>query len=118
MKKYTKAVLAAITLLLIFVGAGLWFYTYRGVYLGAEDSPNSEYSLRYYSSFNPFRMLWSMPGDSACTPRWVRLYDKSENKLKELYTTSCELEMPANWLDKQVVLPDGKTVWGLPKPAK
>jgi hypothetical protein len=114
MKRRTKTVLASVALLLVLAGAGLGLYAYLGVYLGAESGPNNEFSLRYYRSFNPFRMYWSTPGGTACEPRWIRLYDKSGNKLHELYTTSCALEMPVNWLDGQVVLPDGNTVWALP----
>ena len=112
--KKLKIVLVSVLLLLILTGTGLSLYAYRGVYLGSENSPNNNYSLRYYSSFNPFKIFWSMPGGSACEPRWIRLYDKSETKLNELYTTSCALEMQAHWIEKQVILPDGNTIWELP----
>ena len=112
-RKKLKLALVSGLLLLITVSASLGIHAYRGTYLGSEDSPNKKYSIRYYSSFNPFRMFWSMPGGSACEPRWVRLYDNAETKLQEVYTTSCALEMEVNWLGKQVILPDGKTIWQL-----
>lgn len=115
MKWSIKPVLASIALLLILAGAGLGLYAYQGTLLGSENSPNGEFTIRYYRSFNPFRIIWSMPGSSACEPRWVRLYDKSDTKLYEHYTTSCSLEMQVNWLDRQVVLPDGTTIWELPR---
>jgi len=113
-RRKLKFFLVSGSLLLMLAGAGISIFAYRGVYLGTEISPNKKYSLHYYRSYNPFRMFWSMPGGSACEPRWVRLYGVSEKKLNELYTTSCALEMQATWLDKQVILPDGDTIWELP----
>lgn len=113
-KNYLKYLLIALILAIMVTG----FLAYHGQYLGQEKSPNGMYTLKYYSSFNPFKMQWSMPGSSSCKPRWIRLYDKQGNKLKELFTTECEMEMPVRWLDKQAILPDGKTIWQLPGPAE
>ena len=112
--KKVKNILIFFALLLVLAATGLGIYAYRGSYLGEEYSPNKEYTLRYDSSINPFKMYWSMPGDSACRPMWVRLYDQSGAKLNELYTTSCELGMRASWYDQQVTLRDGNTMWDLP----
>lgn len=113
LKKFKIGILAIILILVITL-VSLGIYTYRGSYLGEESSPNKAYSLRYYSTINPLKMFWSMPGGSSCKPRWIRLYDKSGAKLNELYTTDCALEMPINWLDKELILPDGNTIWNLP----
>ena len=104
--------------IVVFAGIGLGVYVYRGIFLGEEYSPNKAYSLRYYSSFNIFHMEWSMPGDSACKPRWVRLYDKNGTKLNELYSSDCALENQVHWLDTEIILPDGVTVWRLPGRAR
>jgi hypothetical protein len=87
---------------------------YQGTYLGEQQSPDGMYSLHYYKSFNPFVMAWSMPGDAACTPEWVRLYSKKGEKLNELYSSSCMREMNPLWDENEVVLPDGQTIWKLP----
>lgn len=88
---------------------------YRGTYLGEQQSPDGMFTLRYYKSFKPFAMVWSMPGDTACTPEWVRLYSHDNKKLNELYTTSCHREMEPHWYEDQVILPDGETIWKLPE---
>lgn len=109
-----KILLSSVFVSLILAGVVLGVLAYRGVYLGAENSPDNKYTLRYYRSHNYFKLFWSMPGGPACEPRWIRLYDGAETKLNELYTTSCALEMSVSWLDKQVILPDGSTIWELP----
>lgn len=116
--KKLKIGLLLFFLFLAFTIIGLGVYTYRGIFLGEEYSPNKEYLLRYYSSFDPFSMYWSMPGGTACKRRWVRLYNKEGNKLNEIYTTDCALENQAQWLDTELILPDGNTVWVLPGNAR
>jgi hypothetical protein len=91
---------------------------YRGTLIGEHRSPDGAFSLRYYESFNLFEIVWSMPGDSACEPRWVRLFDKADHKLKEIYTTSCNLENRPRWLETELILPDGETIWKLPDRSK
>jgi hypothetical protein len=91
------------------------FLFYRGTYLGEQPHPQGGFSLRYYKSYNPFQMVWSMPGDSACTPEWVRLYNRDGEKLNELYSTNCKRGMEPHWLEGQVILPDGETIWSLPQ---
>lgn len=115
MQKKIKIGMLSAILLLITMSLCLGIFMYRGVYLGEERSPNKEFFLRYYSSINPLKMFWSMPGGSSCKPRWLRLYDKSGDKLNELYTTDCALEMPVNWLGSEIILPDGNTLWTLPR---
>jgi hypothetical protein len=73
------------------------------------------FTLHYYKSFNPFRMVWSMPGDTMCTPEWIRLYNRNGDKINELYTTNCKREMEPHWHEDQVILPDGLTTWKLPE---
>lgn len=101
-------------LLLVVAVAGWVLYAYYPSYLGEEHSPNKEYTLRYYSYFEPFKIYWSMPGGSSCKPALIRLYDKSGTKLNELHTTDCSLEMQVYWIDQKVFLPDGDTMWDLP----
>lgn len=74
-QKFKLGVLIVLGLLLL-AGSSLALYAYAGAYLGEESSPNHQYTLRYYRSLNPFKVVWSVPGDSACQPRWIRLYDK------------------------------------------
>ncbi len=88
---------------------------YRGNYIGQENHPNGDFSLRYYSTFNPFKMEWSMPGGSSCKPRWVRLYNREGSKLNEVLLTDCDMEMEAQWVENQVILPDTETIWDLQK---
>ena len=118
MGKYIKRGILTILAVLIIPGIGLGIYAYRGTYLGGETSPNNNFILRYYSSINPFKMHWSMPGGSSCKPAWLRLYDKSGKKLKELYTTDCSFEGKTHWLDNELLLPDGKTILKLPSRAR
>lgn len=110
MKLYLKFSLLLIVVLTLLTA----FLAYRGQYLAQESSPTGEYTLKYYSSFNPFKIQWTMPGDSSCKPRWVRLYNKNGDKLNELYSNDCAIEMQVSWFDDQVVLPDGETIWPLP----
>jgi hypothetical protein len=91
------------------------FFAYRGTYLGEQQSPDGMFTLHYYKSFNPFRMVWSMPGDTMCTPEWIRLYNRNGDKINELYTTNCKREMEPHWYEDQVILPDGLTTWKLPE---
>lgn len=103
-------------LVLLLGGLVVAVQVYRGTYMGEESSPDGRFSLRYYKTFHVFKMVWSMPGDSACTPEWIRLYSKDGEKLNELYTTSCSREMGPLWNESEVFLPDGVTVWKLPEP--
>jgi hypothetical protein len=106
----------AIAIAVLFLGSILaTALAYRGTYLGEQQRPDEMFSLHYYKSFNPFQMVWSMPGDTACTPEWVRLYNRDGEKLNELYTTNCKREMEPHWLEDQVILPDGETIWRLPE---
>ena len=114
MTRYKKRLTITIVAVLIFIALALGSVAYFGTLLGEESSPDKKYTLRYYSSINPFKIYWSMPGDQACRPRWVRLYTQSGVKLNEKYTTSCELEMAAVWIKSEVILPDGETIWTLP----
>lgn len=115
MKRKHTLIFVAITVFALLLGGLVTaIQAYRGTYLGEEVSPDGMYSLRYYQSFNPFQLSWSMPGDAACTPEWVRLYSKEGEKLNELYTTNCQREMAPLWSDKKVFLPDGDTVWTIP----
>lgn len=91
--------------------AGVGLDIYLGNYLREERSPDQEHVLRYDSATDSFNLTWSLPGKSDCTPRWIRLYDRHGKKLNEMYTTDCALENPVIWLEGEVVLPDGKTVW-------
>lgn len=106
----------ALTITVLFLGgilaAGL---AYRGTYLGEQQRPDGMFSLHYYKSFNPFQITWSMPGDTACTPEWVRLYNREDEKLNELYTTNCKREIEPHWFEDHVILPDGETIWRLPE---
>ncbi len=81
--------------------------------LGEEFSQNKKYSIRYYESFAPFKVNWTMPGDESCKPIWVRLYNDSGNKINEVFSNNCELENEITWLEKEVILPDGNTIWAL-----
>jgi hypothetical protein len=110
-----KALLYGFILVTIVGVAAFYYYRYHGILLGEEHSPDGKYSLRYYRAYNPFVMVWSMPGDSACKPRWIRLYGKDGDKLEEMYTTDCSLENPVYWLDSELILPDGDTIWRLPE---
>ncbi len=101
-------------ILLLLTGLLLVLRAYFGVYLGENRSPDGKFTIRYYDSPNPFRMKWSMPGDSACSPVWVRLYNKDGDKLNEMYTTNCQLGMDPFWSGNQVFLPDDETGWELP----
>lgn len=103
-----------LTFAIVVIAAGAGLHLYLGSYLGEDHSPDQKYMLRYYSSDNPFKTSWSMPGGSSCDPRWVRLYDRQGRKLNEIYTNDCALENPVTWLEGKVVLPDGETVWDLP----
>jgi len=87
---------------------------YQGTYTGEQRSPDGMYSLRYYKSFIPFVKVWSMPGDTPCTPEWVRLYSKDGEKLNELYSSNCLREMDPLWDKNEVILPDHETIWQLP----
>lgn len=115
--KATKMKTGLLILFLVLgsIAAGLSVIMNSGVFLGEEFSPDRAYSLRYYRSFNPFRMIWRMPGSSVCKPRWIRLYDKDGTQLNELSTTDCAFENPTYWFHDEVVLPDGVTVWRLPQ---
>jgi hypothetical protein len=107
--------MAILVVVLLLVGLLVAIQAYRGTYLGEQQSPCGRFSLRYYESFNPFKMKWSMPGDAACTPEWIRLYSKNGEKLNELYTTSCETEVEPHWLNDELNLSDGVTIWKLPE---
>lgn len=96
-------------------GAWLAFRYYHGSYLGEEQSPDGKFSLRYYKSVDPFRIRWSMPGDGACDPLWVRLFDQKGRQLNELRSSSCMRENQVLWTDGEVFLSDGITVWKLPE---
>jgi hypothetical protein len=113
-QRHFLRVLLLAAVLVISGGLLLALLAYQGTYLGEQQSPDGMYSLRYYKSFNPFVMVWSMPGDTACTPEWVRLYSKAGEKLNELYSSSCMREMDPLWDKSEVVLPDGATIWKLP----
>jgi hypothetical protein len=114
MSKNSKYYLKYSLLLIIIAIIITAYLAYKGNYLGEESNPDGEYTLKYYSTFNPFKMQWSMPGGSSCKPRWVRLYNKAGDKLNELYTTDCAMEMDARWIGGEVILSDGNTMWTLP----
>ena len=86
---------------------------YRGSYIVQENYPNGEFSLKYYSTFDPFKIQWSMPGGSSCMPRWIRLYNREGSKLNEVLLTDCDMEMKAHWIENPMILPDTKTIWNL-----
>lgn len=109
-----KKLVLTIVIILLLIAIGLSTFAYIGSYIGEEKSPDQNYTLKYFKSFNPLKIYWSMPGGKACEPRWIRLYDQTNKKLNQLYTTSCELEMQVTWTNNQVFLPDGKTIWPLP----
>ena len=113
MKRKSRYLIVFAALLL---GSGILLAmgTYCGSLLGEEHSLDGAYSLRYYKTLNPFGMVWSMPGDAACEPLWIRLYDRKDTKLAEMLTTNCELENEPRWLERELILPDGKTIWKLP----
>ena len=115
MKRKRLVLLITVPVIVLLLGGLLTaILAYQGTYLGEQKSPDGRYSLRYYESFNPFKMKWSMPGDTACTPEWVRLYSKEGDKLNELYSTNCLREMDPLWDKNEVILPDGETIWKLP----
>jgi len=114
-KKRLLSFILATALVLLLGSVFTAIQAYRGTYIGEDTSPDGMFTLRYYKSFNPMRIIWSMPGDTACTPEWVRLYDSNDEKLNELYSTSCQREMDPRWINKKVYLPDGVTVWILPR---
>jgi hypothetical protein len=111
--RYIK-IITLLTAALLLGGSLVALQAYRGTLTGEEHSPDGAFSLRYYQSFNPFKIEWSMPGGSACKPFWIRLYSKDDEKVKELYTTNCQMEMDPLWSENEVFLPDGETVWSLP----
>jgi hypothetical protein len=111
--RYVK-IIALLTVTLALGGLLVAIQAYRGTLTGEQHNPSGTFSLRYYQSFNPFKTEWSMPGGSACKPFWIRLYSKDGEKLNELYTTNCRMEMDPLWSENEVFLPDGVTVWKLP----
>ena len=113
--KYFIVIVIVIVLLMV---VSIAIYTYRGTYLGEEFSDDKQYSLRYYSTIhplNPLRLSFSMPGGSACQPEWVRLYNSRGEKLNEILSSTCLREMDVSWLEGEVLIGDGETIWPLKK---
>lgn len=75
-----------VTLSILVIGASLTTYKwYAGTYRWKNVSPDGEYELRYYDTFN-----FSLPRPFArCSSEWVRLYNNRGEKLKELLRHSC-----------------------------
>lgn len=89
-------------------------WSYYGEFLYEEVSPNKEFSLRIYKKPGLFEMNFTMPGDSTCRPIWIRLYDSKGKKHNEMLSDDCSLEGKIFWLEHEVLMPDGSTIWKLP----
>lgn len=114
MKRKRVGWILGVTAVLLLGGALLTVLSGRVTLIGEQHNPDGMFALRYYRVFHPLRMVWSMPGDSACEPRSARLFAKDGSELNGMQTTSCDLENQPRWLETELVLPDGKTVWQLP----
>jgi hypothetical protein len=115
MKIITKKIAIYSMLTVIVLSGFVGFYLYKGSYLGEEISPDGRYVLKYYRTWNPFKTYVSMPGGPDCKPTWVRLYDKSGNKLNEFLISNCRLAMDTRWESDSVVLGDNDADWELPE---
>lgn len=79
--KWLKVTLSVVAIVAVFTT----YKWYAGTYTWKNVSPDGEYELRYYSTFD-----FSLPRPfTSCSSVWVRLYNKKGKKLEELLRHSC-----------------------------